>query len=203
MPKVLVSEILSLDGHFTGPGGDVMVMPFDDGFSQHNAELLRRAGTVLLGRRTYLGFRDHWPSVRDDPDQPEVEREISRLNWAVPKVVVSDTLSPAETEPWTSTTRIVRRADAHTAVRALREGDGGGEGGASGNIVVFGSHVVWNDLLRHGLVDEVHLLLGPGIVGAGGIPAFESAGPARFRLLDVHRFEGSDLVRLRYAVDPT
>ncbi len=194
MRKVVVSEILSLDGHFTGPDGNVMVMPFDDGFSDNNAELLRGAGTVLLGRTTFLGFRDYWPGVKDDPEQPELEREISRLNWSVDKVVVSDTLTAADTEPWADSTRIVPRAEAHEAVRALREEDDGGD------VVVFGSHVLWNDLLEHGLVDELVLMVGPGVVGPGGVPAFESTGPARFRLLDVHRWDGSDLVRLRYAV---
>lgn len=194
MRKVIVSEIVSLDGHFTGPNGDVMVMPFDGGFSENNAELLRGAGTVLLGRTSFLGFRDYWPGIKDDPDQPELEREISRLNWAVDKVVVSDTLTAADTEPWSDTTRIVPRAQAHDVVRGLRREAGGGD------VVVFGSHVLWNDLLEHGLVDEVHLMFGPGIVGAAGVPAFEASGPERFSLLDVHRWEGSDLVRLRYAV---
>lgn len=194
MRKVIVSEIMSLDGHFTGPDGDVMAMPFDTGFSENNAELLRGAGTVLLGRTSYLGFRDYWPGVKDDPDQPELEREISRLNWAVEKVVVSDTLTAEETEPWSDTTRIVPRAEAHATVRAMRAEREGGD------IVVFGSHVLWNDLLEHGLVDEVHLMFGPGIVGASGVPAFEASGPERFDLLDVHRWDGSDLVRLRYEV---
>lgn len=194
MRKVVVSQILSLDGRFTGPGGDVMVMPFDDGFSDNNAELLRGAGTVLLGRTTFEGFRDYWPDVRDDVDQPDVEREISRLNWELDKVVVSDTITAQDTEPWSATTRVVPRAQAHEVVRSLREEEGGGD------VVVFGSHVLWNDLLAHGLVDELHLLFGPGIVGTDGIPAFEDVAPARFRLLDVHRWEGSDLVRLRYAV---
>lgn len=198
MRKVIVSEIVSLDGHFSGPEGDVMVMPFDDGFSQNNVELLRGASAILLGRTTFTGFRDYWPPVRDDADQPEVEREISRLNWTLEKVVVSDTLTSAQTEPWRDTTRIVPRDQALDAVRALRAGDGDGEG----HVVVFGSHVLWNALLPYGLVDELHLMVGPGIVGAGGVPAFEGAAPARFRLLDVHRPEGSDLVRLRYAVNP-
>lgn len=196
MRKVIVSQILSLDGHFTGPDGDVMVMPFDGGFSENNAELLRGAATVLLGRTTFLGFRDYWPDVRDDPAQPELEREISRLNWTVDKVVVSDTLTEEDTEPWSGTTRVVPRAQAHEVVRALRDGDGG-------DVVVFGSHVLWNDLLEHGLVDELVLMFGPGIVGSGGVPAFTVTQPAGFRLLDVHRWEGSDLVRLRYAVSST
>ncbi|KGN33717.1 deaminase [Knoellia sinensis KCTC 19936] len=196
MRKVIVSEIVSLDGHFSGPGGNVMVMPFDAGFSENNAELLRGASTLLLGGTSYRGFVDYWPGIKDDADQPELEREISTLNSAMEKVVVSDTLTSDETGPWADSTRIVPRAEAHEVVRALRAEEDGGD------IVIFGSHVLWNDLLAHGLVDELHLMFGPGIVGAGGVPAFEAAGPARFRLLDTHRWEGSDLVRLRYAVNP-
>lgn len=197
MRKVIVSEVMSLDGHFTGPDGNVMVMPFDSGFSENNAELLRSADTMLLGATSYRGFRDYWPGIKDDPDQPELEREISRLNSAAEKVVISDTLTAADTDAWSDTTRIVPRSQAHDVVRALRDEDEGGD------IVVFGSHVIWNDLLAHDLVDELVLMFGPGIVGAGGVPAFEAAGPARFSLLDVHRFEDSELVRLRYAVQPT
>lgn len=195
MRKVIVSEIISLDGHFTGPGGDVSVMPFDDAFSENNVELLRRAGAVLLGATTYRGFHDYWPTIKDDPAQPAIEQEISRLNWSVPKVVISDSLTPEDTRPWEDTTRIVPRARAHEVVRSMRQEVGG-------DIIVFGSATLWNDLLAAGLVDELNLLVGPGVVGPGGIPAFGAPGPDRFTLLDVHRADGSDPVRLRYAVRP-
>ncbi len=41
MRKLIVCNIISLDGCFSGPGGNVMVMPFDNGFSDYNAERLR------------------------------------------------------------------------------------------------------------------------------------------------------------------
>lgn len=53
MRKLVVCNIVSLDGFFSGPGGDVMVMPFDNGFSDYNAERLRAADTLLLGRKSY------------------------------------------------------------------------------------------------------------------------------------------------------
>ena len=58
MRKVIVANIISLDGCFTGPDGNVMAMPFGPGFSEYNAERLLDAGTLLLGRTTYEGFRD-------------------------------------------------------------------------------------------------------------------------------------------------
>lgn len=193
MRKVIVTNIVSVDGAFSGPGGDVMAMPFDEGFSEYNAERLREAGTLLLGRESYEGFLGYWPPVADDTGQPELEREISRLNGTIEKVVVSDTLTSDGTGAWRETTWIVPRAEAHAAVAGLRDGDGA-------DVLVFGSHVLWNDLLTHGLVDELHLMIGPGLVGAGAVPAFEEQEQARFELLGTRTFPGSGLVLLRYAV---
>ena len=70
MRKLIVCNIISLDGFFSGPAGDVMVMPFDRGFSDYNAERLRAADTLLLGRTSYEGFRSYWPAIAEDVNQP-------------------------------------------------------------------------------------------------------------------------------------
>src|SRR5438105_11287568 len=99
MPKLIVSNIMSLDGYYEGPGKDVMVLPMDEAFDAYNAERLRAADT-LLGRTTYEGFEGFWPSVADDPKARPILREISRLDNAIDKVVVSDSITPEQTEPW-------------------------------------------------------------------------------------------------------
>jgi len=192
MRKLIVCNIISLDGFYSGPGGDVMVMPFDAGFSDYNAERLRAADTLLLGRTSYEGFRSYWPKVAEDMTQPAVEREISRLNAAIEKVVVSNSLRPDEVEGW-GPTRVVRRADAHAEVAALKEGPGR-------EILIFGSHLLWNDLLTTGLIDELHFMIGAGVVGEG-VRAFETRPPGPLRLLDARAFDGSSLLLARYAVE--
>src|SRR6266540_1116342 len=114
MRKLIVSNAMSLDGYFTGPQGNVLVLELDPVFDEYNAERLRAADTLLLGRSSYEGFKGFWPSVADDPDPnfTPVQREVSRLDNAIDKVVVSETLTSEQTEPWQHTTRIVRRADA-------------------------------------------------------------------------------------------
>lgn len=192
MRKLIVCNIISVDGFFSGPGDDVMALPFDVTFSEYNAERLRAADTLLLGRRSFEGFRSYWPSVADDPAQPAVEREISRMNNAIDKVVVSDSLTDADLPPWADT-RIVHRADAHRAVAELKRGTGR-------DILVFGSHVLWNDLLRAGLVDEVHLMIGAAFLGSG-VPVFD--GPRTgLQLLDAHVLGDSSLILARYAPPP-
>ena len=192
MRKLIVCNIVSLDGFYSGPGGDVMAMPFDDGFSDYNAERLRAADTLLLGRTSYEGFRSYWPAIADDVNQPAVEREISRLNAAIEKVVVSNSLKPDEVEGW-GPTRVVRRADAHVEVAALKERPGR-------EILMFGSHLLWNDLLANGLVDELHFMIGAGVVGEG-VRAFETRPPGSLRLLDTRTFDGSSLLLARYRVE--
>lgn len=57
MRKLIVSNIMSLDGYYEGPGKNVMVLPMDETFDAYNAERLRAADTLLLGRNTYDGFK--------------------------------------------------------------------------------------------------------------------------------------------------
>lgn len=192
MRKLVVSNIMSLDGYYDGPGGDVMVMPMDEAFNAYNAERLRAADTLLVGARSYLGFKGYWPPQADNPDADPVSREIGRRNNAIDKVVVSDTITEDQTDPWRSTTRIVRRADAHAEIAELKRQEGR-------EILMFGSRTLWNDLLAHGLVDELHLMLGAAVVG-GGTPIFGARPPGPLRLAEARRFDGSDNLVLRYEV---
>jgi dihydrofolate reductase len=202
MRKLIVTNMMSLDGYIDGPGGNVMVLPLDDFFDEHNLERQRAADTLLLGAKSYMGFKEYWPPVAENPglsqavvnnpDLADLHREIGQRNNEMQKVVVSDSLTVDDTAPWTDTTTIVRRADAHEAVASLK-----GEPGK--DILMFGSRTLWNDLLVAGLVDELLLMLGAAVLG-GGTPAFGAGPVPPLRLVDTRRREGSDNLLLRYEV---
>jgi dihydrofolate reductase len=192
MRRLIVASIMSLDGYVEGPGGNVMALPMDDFFDAHNLERLRAADTLLLGATTYMEFRNFWPAMAANPDVAEVHREIGQRDNQIAKVVVSDSLSADDTAPWTETTTIVRRADAHRAVAELKDRPGA-------DILMFGSRTLWNDLLAAGLVDELDLMLGATVLGSG-TPAFGAGPVPPLRLLDTRRRDGSDNLLLRYAV---
>ena len=54
MRKLIVTNIVSLDGYYTGPDNNVMVLPMDGAFDLYNVERLRAADTLLLGRSTHM-----------------------------------------------------------------------------------------------------------------------------------------------------
>jgi dihydrofolate reductase len=202
MRKLIVCNIMSLDGYVEGPGSDVMALPMDGFFDEHNLERQRAADTLLLGATTYMGLKGFWPAVAENPeaspavvnnpDVADLHRETGQRNNMMQKVVVSDSLVKDDTAPWTDTTTIVSRADAHGAVAELK-------GGPGKDILMFGSRTLWNDLLAAGLVDELHLMLGAKVLG-GGTPAFGDMRVPELRLVSSRRREGSDNLLLQYEV---
>ena len=198
MKKLIVCNLISLDGYVAGEGGDLSPMPIDHSFSGYNAEVMRTADTVLYGTGTYRGMLGYWPDIEADESQPAIEREIASYCNSYAKVVVSDSMTKEDTGIWADSTEVVRRADSHQRIAELKQGEGR-------DIVMFGSPVVWNDLLAAGLVDELHFQVGAAAIGGGGVPAFQQAfGGHAFdgtlTLTELRQLDGSNNVLLKYAV---
>jgi dihydrofolate reductase len=156
MRKLIVSEFVSLDGVIQAPGGKDedrdggfehggWTIPFwHDDIGGHFGPLFRDADALLLGRKTYVTHAEAFePNPEGDPFGP------------MKKYVVSRTL---EKSLWRDTTII--REDPVEAVRALKAGPGK-------NIISDGSSQLLRALLTADLVDELHLLVYPIVLGGG------------------------------------
>ena len=193
MSKVIVSNLMTVDGYVAGPGGDVMALPFDDSFSGHNLGLMQAAGTLLYGATTYAGMRDYWPSILDDESQPQLERDIAQRNDEMEKLVVSDSLTSDDTGPWKETTTIIGRAEAHDRIAERRRDD-------TDDLLTFGSITLVNDLLAAGLVDELQVLVGAGVL-IDGVPAFSQLPTQTLRLAEARQLPDSNTALLRYVLE--
>ena len=143
-----------------------------------------------MGRVSFELFQSFWPKVAENPTSDEwtdSQRDLSQAGKSVKGIVVSDTLKGN----WQDV-RIIRRPDAYQQLAELKRQEGK-------DILITGSRTLWNDLLAHDLVDEIHLLIGNLVLGQG-VPVFVGKTPTSLRLIDTRRWENSDNVLLRYEV---
>jgi dihydrofolate reductase len=151
--KLVVTEFMSLDGVMEAPGGEDFKYPgwsfdFDRGDDGNDFKLQETLETdvLLLGRVTYESFAGAWPSR---------EGEFADKFNTMPKYVVSSTLEDPE---WNNTT--VLKGNAAEETKKLKEEN-------DGIIQVPGSHRLVQELLENDLVDELHLMVFPVVLGTG------------------------------------
>ncbi|HUA06912.1 MAG TPA: dihydrofolate reductase family protein [Solirubrobacteraceae bacterium] len=188
MGKLVVTEFVSLDGVFEDPGGAEdyehggWTFEYDrgDDGNQFKMDELMDAQVQLLGRRTYEGFAEAWPS-RDGPFADKIN------NGA--KYVVSNTLADPS---WQNTTVIA--GDVVEGVAKLKDE-------TDGNILVAGSGTLVQALLAAGLVDELRLMVFPTILGRGRRLFPEGIDRLKLRLAE-SRTVGSDGVQVQVYTRP-
>jgi dihydrofolate reductase len=143
--KIVVYELLSLDGVAEHP--DDFITQWDEAMDANLAAVIAPQDTVVLGRRSYDEWAGYWPDSTVEP--------FATFINGVPKYVA--TSAPLDPE-WAGATAIDGKLTDFVA--ELRERPGG-------EIGVHASISVARSLLAAGLVDEVKLVIAPGIAGRG------------------------------------
>jgi dihydrofolate reductase len=187
MARIVVTEFVSLDGVMEDPGGAEgykyggWTFKIDQGEGgKFKLDETLDTEALLLGRVTYEGFAAAWPSMKN---------EFADKFNSMPKYVVSSTLDKAE---WNNST--VLRGDVVEEVSKLRQAPGG-------NIAVHGSRTLAQTLIEHDLVDELHLMVFPVVLGTGKHLFGDTTDMKRLRLTD-SRIVGDGVAILIYQPAP-
>ncbi|WP_019813153.1 dihydrofolate reductase family protein [Saccharomonospora saliphila] len=191
--KLALTQFVTLDGVCQGPGspdedtsdgfsrGGWLVPYLDGTFVQRTSDWLDLADGLLLGRRTYEAFARDWPRITD-PADPFTER----MN-ALPKYVVSSTLTEGTWHPTTVLTGDPDRAVAELTARPGRE------------LQIHGSARLADTLLRAGLVDTLRLVVAPTVLRTGRRLLTAPDSPSGLRLVH-HDATPHGLLLLEYEV---
>jgi dihydrofolate reductase len=185
MGKIVVTEFISMDGVIEDPGGaedyehsgwSFQIDRGDDG-NKFKLDETMRTDALLLGRVTYQGFADAWPSRTGD--------FADKFN-SMPKFVVSETLDAPE---WNNSTVI--RGDIAEEVPKLKEQ-------FANDIVVHGSAQLVNTLKEHDLVDEYRLMVFPVVLGKGKRLFSDAGDRLALKLVETRQVGPDGVIILTY-----
>jgi dihydrofolate reductase len=180
MGKLVVTEFITLDGVIEEPRWSFEFNRGKDG-DEFKADELRAADAQLLGRLTYQGFAEAWPSMASDWFGEKMN--------SMPKYVVSTTLTDDDAD-WTNSTVI--RDDVAEQISGVKEH-------LAGDLLVAGSSQLVRTLAEHDLVDEYRLMFFPIVLGAGKRLFTEGTSRTMLRLLDSKPVGPDGVLILTYA----
>lgn len=183
MGKVVVWNLMSLDGYFEGARKwdlDFHLLVWGPELEALSKEFGSKAEALVFGRVTYEGMKAYWTTTED-------ETEIKTFMNALPKVVGSRTL---ETADWNNS-RVV--ADVAAELKRLKRA-------SDKNIYIFGSAELVASLLPDGVIDEIMVCVVPVLLGQG-TPLFKPADErTSLKLLESRPLQSGGII-LRYETE--
>jgi dihydrofolate reductase len=151
MRKIIISEMVTPDGYFAGPIGELDWFFWNEEMAKNAIDLMSIVDTILFGRVTYELMASYWPSASAPTEDPIIIDKMNNL----PKIVFSKTLEKVE---WNNT-KLIKEITAEEILKMKNQ--------PGKNMVIYGSGSVVSTLMNLGLIDEYHLLVNPVVLGIG------------------------------------
>jgi dihydrofolate reductase len=151
MRKLIVFNLITLDGYFAGRDGDISWHNVDEEFQKLAKAASNSGNTLLFGRVTYELMAGYWPTPEAIKNDPIVARGMNSAS----KIVFSRTLDKIA---WNNT-RLVK-TDMVSEIRKLKQESGK-------DLTVLGSGSIVSQLTQERLIDEFQILLNPVVIGTG------------------------------------
>ena len=175
MRKVIMWNMVTVDGFFEGPNSDISWFMFDEELEKYIKETQKDADTLLFGRKTYQLMAAYWPSEQG---------WIADFMNSVEKYVFSTALEGVD---WNNTKLVGDNVPEEVSkLKAGKDGD----------IFLFGSANFAATLIEHDLIDEYRIGVNPVILGTG-TPLFKGGSRLNLKLLETRSLK-SGLVILHY-----
>lgn len=178
MRKVILFNMISLDGFFEGENHSLDWHNVDEEFNEFAIDQLNSADLLIFGRITYELMASYWPTLSGTTDDPIVAYKMN----TIPKIVFSKTLEKAE---WENTMLI--KDHIKKEIISLKNQPGK-------DIFIFGSANLATTLREMELIDEYRIMISPVVIGQGK-PLFENVkSNLNFRLLKSTNFKSGNVL---------
>lgn len=151
MGRIIASEMVTVDGFFAGPGGELDWHVVDAGFNEYAVDLLNAADLLLFGRVTYQLMADYWTTPVAIKNDPVIAGKMNQLR----KIVFSRTQQKLTWNNCKLKPQIIPEE-----ITRMKQQPGG-------DIVILGSGTIVSAFARLGLMDEYRLIVSPVVLGRG------------------------------------
>lgn len=151
MRKLIVSNLVTLDGFFEGLNGELDWFMVNEEFFEYVRDMFKTVDTIVFGRKTYQHMESYWPTAEDN--DPTITHNMNKL----PKIVFSKSLDKVV---WNNS--ILIKENITDEILAMKKQLGK-------DMVIFGSGEIVSQLAQAGLVDEFRIILNPVILGKGNL----------------------------------
>jgi dihydrofolate reductase len=178
MRKIIISNMVTVDGYFAGPNGEIDWHVVDKEFNEYAKEMLESVDTLLFGKITYDLMAGYWPTDAGIQDSPVIAKAMNSLA----KIVFSKTLKKAD---WKNT-KIMKEINPEE-IKKLKEQPGK-------DMVILGSGIIVDQFTNLGLIDEYRLIVNPVILGKGK-PLFKDVDRSiKLKLLKTKTFKSGNVL---------
>ena len=140
----------------------------DDDFMRFAVDCILASDCLLLGRKTYQLFADHWPQAARNQTLPEWERKLGKAIDETPRIVASESLAESDWEGTSFCLRLDR--DAAKSMCVTRD------------VLILGSPSIISQFAHWGLLDRLYLSVHP-LMGRTGMRLFAASAPAAMQFV--------------------
>jgi dihydrofolate reductase len=177
MRKIIVREMITVDGFFAGPNGEIDWHHVDTEFNEDSLKFLDTIDTLIFGRITYDLMASYWPTPEGLKDDPIIADKMNSLS----KIVFSKTVGKAT---WNNS-KIFSEINVEE-IKKMKEA-------AGKDIAIFGSGTIVTALTELGLIDEYRFIVNPVILGKGKTLFANLEKKPKLKLLKTHEFKSGNV----------
>jgi dihydrofolate reductase len=167
MRKLILEVQLSVDGFLADSSGKTDWMQWnwgpewtwDKALQDYHTALTQSVDCILLSRQmAEEGFIAHWARAAENTMSPQYAfaKHVSEIN----KVVFTKTLSKVDSIPGGENKTAIAYGDYVDSITTLKKQNGK-------DILVYGGAAFAGSLLKAKLIDEMHLIINPIVLGKG------------------------------------
>ena len=178
MRKVILINMVTLDGFFEGINHSIEWHNVDKEFNEFAIEQLNSAEILIFGRKTYELMAGYWPSLAATNDDPMVAFKMNTIS----KIVVSRTLKKVDWE----NTRLIKE-NIKEEITALKNQSGK-------DLFLLGSAELASSLREMNLIDEYRIMLNPVAIGQGKTLFADLNHNLKLRLIKTRKFKSGNIL---------